>query len=72
MVIKSNKLQIENEAEGDKTEESENSGKAVTNMFKVACKVQIWKKTFCQNSDKLGYSFIKNDIMFMYLLCIYK
>ena len=39
---------------------------------KVACKVQIWKKTFCQNNDKLGYSFVKNDIMFMYLLCTYK
>ena len=44
VVIKSNKPQIENEAEGDKTEESENSGKAVSNMFKVACRVQIWKK----------------------------
>ena len=40
-------------------------------FLKVACRVQIWKKTFCQNSDKFGYSFIKND-MFMYLLCIYK
>ena len=30
------------------------------------------KKTFCQNSDKFGYNFIKNDIMFMYILCIYK
>ena len=30
------------------------------------------KKTFCQNNDKFGYSLIKNDIMFMYLLCIYK
>ena len=40
--------------------------------FKVACRVPIWKKTFCQNSDKFGYSFIKNDIMFVYLLCIYK
>ena len=30
------------------------------------------KKTFCENSDKFGYSFIKNDIMFMYILCIYK
>ena len=38
---------------------------------KVACRVQVWKKSFCQNSDKIGYSFIKND-MFMYLLCIYK
>ena len=25
-----------------------------------------------QNSDNFGHSFIKNDIMFMYLLCIYK
>ena len=31
-----------------------------------------YEKTFCQNSDKFGYSFIKNNIMFMYLLCIYK
>ena len=30
------------------------------------------KKTFCENSDKFGDSFIKNDIMFMYLLCIHK
>ena len=30
------------------------------------------KKTFCQNSEKFYYSLIKNDIMFMYLLCIYK
>ena len=30
------------------------------------------KKIFYQNSDKFSYSFIKNDIMFMYLLCIYK
>ena len=30
------------------------------------------KKKFCQNSDKFGYSFIKNDIILMYLLCIYK
>ena len=30
------------------------------------------KKTFCQNSDKFVYSFIKNNIMFMYMLCIYK
>ena len=26
------------------------------------------KKTFCQNSDKFGQSFIKTDIMFMYML----
>ena len=41
-------------------------------LFKVACRVQIWKKTFCQNSDYFGYRFIKNGIMFMDLLCIYK
>ena len=29
-------------------------------------------KAFCQNSGKFGYSFIKNNIMFMYILCIYK
>ena len=40
--------------------------------IKVVSRVQIWKKTFCQNSDYFGYCFIKNDIMFMYLLCIYK
>ena len=41
--------------------------------LKVACRVQIWKKKFfCQNSDKFGYSFIKNDIMFMYILCTNK
>ena len=27
-------------------------------VFKVACRVQIWKKAFCQNSDKFGYSVI--------------
>ena len=32
----------------------------------------MWNKTFCQNSDKFGYSFIKNEIMFMQILCIYK
>ena len=40
--------------------------------IKAACRVQIWKKTFCQNSDYFGYRFIKNNIMFMYLLYIYK
>ena len=30
------------------------------------------EKTFCQNSDYFGYCFVKNDIMLMYLLCIYK
>ena len=32
--MKSNKPQIENEEEGDKSEESENSGKAITIMSK--------------------------------------
>ena len=41
-------------------------------ILKVACRVQIWKKTFCQNNDYFRYPFIKNDIMFMHLLCIYK
>ena len=40
-------------------------------FIKVACRVRIWKKTFCQNSDKFGCSFIKNGIMFMYVLYIY-
>ena len=30
------------------------------------------KNTFCQNSDKFGYSFIANDIAFIYLLSISK
>ena len=34
MVMNSNKMQLENEAEGDKTEESENLGKAIANMLK--------------------------------------
>ena len=34
MVMNSNKTQLENEAEGDKTEELENLGKAITNMLK--------------------------------------
>ena len=36
-------------------------------FIKVACRVQIWKKTFSQNSEKFCCSFIQNDIM----LCIY-
>ena len=30
------------------------------------------EKTFYQSSDKFDWSFIKNNIMVMYLLCIYK
>ena len=40
--------------------------------IKVASRVQIWKKRFCQNSDKFGYGFVKTGIMFMHLFCIYK
>ena len=40
--------------------------------LKVACRVQVWKRIIYQNSGKFGYCFIKNDIMFMYLLRIYK
>ena len=29
-------------------------------------------KKICQNSDCFGYCFIKNDILFIYFLCIYK
>ena len=39
--------------------------------FKVACRVQIWKKTFYQNSDRFGYCFIKNNIMFMYYYFVF-
>ena len=35
--------------------------------LKVACRVQIWK-----NGHEFGHSFIKNYIIFMYLLCNYK
>ena len=45
---------------------------ANTTAIKVASRVQIWKKRFCQNSDKFGYSFVKTGIMFMHLFCIYK
>ena len=41
-------------------------------VLTVACSVQIWKKIFCQSSDKLGHNFTKNDIMYMYFLCNYK
>ena len=41
-------------------------------FLNVACRVRVWKKPFCQNSNKFGRSFIKSDIMVMYLLCIYK
>ena len=43
----------------------------ISSKVKVACRVQIWKKIFCQNSDKVGYSFIKNDIRFIHILNMY-
>ena len=37
--------------------------------IKVAYKVQIWKKTFCQNSGKSGYNFIKTTLyLFIYFV----
>ena len=41
-------------------------------ILKITCRVPVWKKSFYQNSGKFGYSFIKNDMMCMYLSCIYK
>ena len=46
------------------------SSREIFFRIKVVSSVQIWKKTFCQNSDYFGYFFIK--IIIMYLLCIYK
>ena len=40
--------------------------------FKVACRVQMWKKNHFVTIVKSCYSFIKNDILFMYLFYIYK
>ena len=37
-------------------------------VIKVASRVQISKKSFFQNSEKFGYMFIKNDIIYMFLL----
>ena len=36
-------------------------------LFKVACRVQISKKSFYQNSEKFGYSLITDDIIYMFL-----
>ena len=41
-------------------------------VFQVACRVQVWKKALCQNNDKFGYCVIYNDIIYMYILCIYQ
>ena len=42
----------------------------VANKLQVASDME--KKTFCQNSDMFGSSVIKNDIINMYILCIYQ
>ena len=37
--------------------------------FKVACRVQIWKKTFCQSSEKFGLQFhLKWHYIYVYSL----
>ena len=38
----------------------------------IAWRGQILKKTYFQNSEKFGYSFIKSDIGYIYLFFIYK
>ena len=38
---------------------------------KVACRVHIWKKSFSQNSEKFGYSFITDPIIYMFLPYIF-
>lgn len=54
MLMNSNKAQTENEAEDDKTEESENSGKAVTNMLKQV--------TISRKSHMHQYGFVTMNI----------
>ena len=41
-------------------------------LFTVACRVQIWKNTFSQNSDKFDYSFIKVTCLCIYFAFIKK
>ena len=41
-------------------------------IFKVGFRVQIWQKTFFQNTEKLYSSFIKNGIILMNLIFTYK
>ena len=50
MVMNSSKTQLESEAEGDKTEESENSGKAIASMLK---RVTISRKQSLKFSFRL-------------------
>ena len=42
------------------------SKKDVNLFTKIASRVQIPKKSFSQNSEKFGYSFITNDIIHMF------
>ena len=42
------------------------------NVFKVTCRVQIWKRSIFQNNKNFNYSFVENDIIYMYLPFIYK
>lgn len=41
-------------------------------FIRVAYRIQILKEIFFENSGKLGYSFIKNYIIYMYLSFIHK
>ena len=38
-------------------ENLENLGVSSEDDLWVACRVQIWKKSFCESSEKFGYSF---------------
>ena len=42
------------------------SKKDVNQFTKIASRVQIPKKSFSQNGEKFGYSFITNDIIHMF------
>ena len=44
----------------------------ISSCFKVACTVEICKKSFFENSKKVGNNFIKNGIIYMNLPFIYK
>ena len=41
-------------------------------LAKAALRVQIWKKTFRLNNEKFSYNILKNGIIYLNLLCIYK
>ena len=44
----------------------------ISSCFKVACAVQICKKSFFENSKKVGNNFIENCMIYMNLPFIYK